>query len=125
MAATEPPIEPIFLDSEPTHTGRKQKAKDMSELTLCLCEERAKPDDIRSIQCQKAGCAMVWVCVSMMFRKFITDTAYSIIFTVLDMRTCNQKAGYASHACASQAQVRSFGIIRKQQSLPGLEVMTT
>ena len=59
MVATEPPIEPTFLDSEPTHTGRKQKAKDMSGLPFCLCGEHVKPGDICSIQCRKAGCATV------------------------------------------------------------------
>lgn len=46
MVVTEPSIKPTFLDSEPMHTGRKWKANDMSRLTLCLCEEHAKPGDI-------------------------------------------------------------------------------
>jgi|SRR6266852_6634991 len=52
---------PTFLDSEPTRAGRKRKAKDMSGLTLCFCGERSKPGNVGSIQCQKAGCATVWV----------------------------------------------------------------
>lgn len=55
--------EPIFLDSEPTRTGRKRKAKDMSGLSLCFCGERARPGDVGSIQCRKAGCTTVWVCL--------------------------------------------------------------
>ena len=51
----------IFLDSEPTHTGRKRKAKDMSGLKVCFCGEHAKPNDLGSIQCQKTGCATIWV----------------------------------------------------------------
>ena len=54
--------DPIFIDSEPTRAGRKRKAKDMSGLSVCFCGERAKPDDVDSIQCQKAGCATLWVC---------------------------------------------------------------
>ena len=53
--------QPLFLDSEPTCVGRKRKAKDMSGLSVCLCEENAKPGNVSSIQCQKAGCATVWV----------------------------------------------------------------
>jgi len=53
--------QPLFLDSEPMHVGRKWKAKDMSRLSVCLCGENAKPGDVSSIQCQKAGCATVWV----------------------------------------------------------------
>ncbi|KAF8501131.1 hypothetical protein F5888DRAFT_1632900 [Russula emetica] len=53
--------EPIFLDSKPTCAGRKRKAKDMSGLTVCFCGEHAKPGDAGSIQCQKAGCATIWV----------------------------------------------------------------
>ena len=28
--------QPLFLDSEPTHVGRKRKAKDMSGLSVCV-----------------------------------------------------------------------------------------
>jgi hypothetical protein len=112
--ATESPIEPTFLDSEPTCVGRKRKAKDMSGLTLCLCEERAEPGDVGSIQCRKAGCATVWVCYSATFNKFVADTAHSIIFNVLGMRTHDQEAGYVSLACASQALVvRNLGVARR------------
>lgn len=41
--------QPIFLDSEPIHTGRKRKAKDMSGLSVCLCGKNAKPNYIGSI----------------------------------------------------------------------------
>ena len=58
---TGSPTEPVFLDSEPTRAGRKRKAKDMSGLSVCFCGERAKPGDVGSIQCRKAGCATVWV----------------------------------------------------------------
>ena len=88
-AAAESPTEvnePIFLDFEPMRAGRKRKAKDMSELTLCFCGERVKPGDVGSIQCQKAGCATVWVSYSATFM-IMADTACSIIFNVLDMRT--------------------------------------
>jgi hypothetical protein len=87
--ATESPIEPTFLNSEPTHVWRKRKAKDMSGLTLCLCGECAEPGDVGSIQCRKAECATVWVCYSATFDKFMADTAHSIIFNVLGMRTHN------------------------------------
>jgi hypothetical protein len=53
--------EPIFLDSKPTRIGRKRKAKDMSGLTVCFCRECARPGNVGSIQCWKAGCATVWV----------------------------------------------------------------
>ena len=101
---------PTFLDSEPTHAGRKQKAKDMSGLTVCLCGEHIKPGDEGSIQCQKAGCATVWVCDSATFDKSMANTSYSITFNVLGMRMHNQEAGYASLACTSQAQARRLGV---------------
>jgi hypothetical protein len=53
--------QPLFLDSEPMRVGRKWKAKDMSGLSVCFCGENAKPGDVSSIQCWKAGCATVWV----------------------------------------------------------------
>ena len=96
--------EPIFLDSEPTCMGRKWKAKDMSGLNVCLCGEWAKPDNVGSIQCWKAGCATVWVCLT--FGKFIgpmPDIAHSITLTVLGIRMHGQKVGYMSHAYTSQA----------------------
>jgi hypothetical protein len=102
--------DPIFLDSEPTRVGRKWKAKDMSGLSICLCGEHAKPDDVGSIRCRKAGCATVWVCCSTTFSKFVANTTYSTIFNVLGMRMRDQGAGYVSHACASQAQARRLGI---------------
>jgi hypothetical protein len=108
--------EPIFLDSEPTHTGRKRKAKDMSGLTVCFCGERARPGDAGSIQCRKAGCATVWVCYSATSNMFITNAAYSTIFNVLGMRTCNREAGLVSHACVSQARAaraRRLGVASK------------
>jgi hypothetical protein len=61
LMQTGSPIDPIFLDSEPTRAGRKRKAKDMSGLSVCLCGEHAKPGDAGSIQCRKAGCATAWV----------------------------------------------------------------
>jgi len=102
--ATSHGPEPVFLDSEPTRAGRKRKAKDMSGLTVCLCGERAKPDDVGSIRCRKAGCATLWVCCSTTFENFMTNTTYSITFNVLGIRTCDRKPGYVTHACASQAQ---------------------
>ena len=58
--------EPIFIDSEPTRAGRKRKAKDMTGLSVCLCGEHAKPDDVGSIRCRKTGCATIWVSYSAM-----------------------------------------------------------
>ena len=53
--------DPLFIESEPTHTGRRRKCRDMSGLSQCLCGETAKPNKEGSIQCQKVGCETVWV----------------------------------------------------------------
>ena len=110
------PTEPIFLDSEPTRTGRKRKAKDMSGLTVCFCGERAKPDDEGSIRCRKAGCATLWVCLPATFRIFIANTSYSIILNVLGIRTRGRGPGCVTHAHASQARAtraRRLGAVRE------------
>jgi hypothetical protein len=46
---------------EITHTGRRWKHKDMSGLSQCLCRESVLLGNVGSIQCQRAGCEMVWV----------------------------------------------------------------
>lgn len=51
IMAAKSPTEPTFLNSKPMHTGRKQKAKDMSGLTLCFYGDHAKPGDVGSIRC--------------------------------------------------------------------------
>jgi hypothetical protein len=102
--------EPIFLNSEPTRTGRKRKAKDMSGLADCFCGERAKPDDVESIRCRRAGCATIWVCYCATFDVFMANSASSIIFNVLAMRMQGRRAGYVSHACVMQA--RKIGVAR-------------
>ena len=80
---TGSPTEPIFLDSEPTRAGRKRKAKDMSGLSVCLCGEQAKPNNVGSIQCQKAGCATVWVCFT--FSEFMGPC---LIFLIVSPSLC-------------------------------------
>jgi hypothetical protein len=99
-----PLAEPAFIDSEPTRMGRKRKAKDMSGLTVCLCGERAKPGDVGSIQCRKAGCATIWVSHSATLSEFMAETTCSIISNVLDMRMSDQEVGYVSLAHVSQAR---------------------
>jgi hypothetical protein len=61
---------PTFFASEPTRAGRKRKCRDMSGLSLCLCGDTAKPNDMGSIRCQKAGCETVWVSSHVMRGKF-------------------------------------------------------
>lgn len=51
----------LFFESEPTRVGRRRKCRDMSDLSLCLCGDSARPDDAGSIRCQRAGCETVWV----------------------------------------------------------------
>ena len=48
--------DPLFIESEPTRTGRRRKCRDMSRLSQCLCGDTAKPNEEGSIQCQKVGC---------------------------------------------------------------------
>jgi hypothetical protein len=35
----------LFFKSEPMCVGQRQKCRDMSGLSLCLCGESARPDD--------------------------------------------------------------------------------
>ena len=51
----------VFFKSEPMRVGRRQKCRDMSDLSLCLCGDSTRPDDAGSIRCQRAGCETVWV----------------------------------------------------------------
>ena len=51
----------VFFESEPTCVGQRQKCRDMSDLSLCLCGDSARLDDAGSIRCQRARCETVWV----------------------------------------------------------------
>ena len=51
----------LFFESEPTHVGQRRKCRDMSDLSLCLCGDSARPDDTGSIRCQRARCETIWV----------------------------------------------------------------
>ena len=86
-----------FFDSAPTHVGRKRRCRDMSGLSLCLCGESARPNDVGSIQCQGNGCETDWVsnCV-----KFASSglKRLSTISGVLGMRIKDQDAGLVWHA---------------------------
>ena len=42
-------LDPLFIESKPTHTGQRQKCRDMSGLSQCLCGETAKPNKEGSI----------------------------------------------------------------------------
>jgi len=59
MRGSDP--DPLFFESEPTHTSRRRKCRDISGLSQCLCGDIAKPNEEGSIQCQKIGCKTVWV----------------------------------------------------------------
>jgi len=76
----------LFFDSEPTRMGRKRRCRDISGLSLCLCGVSVPPDEEGSVQCQKAGCEMIWVsdCVDFAHSRL---NQVSIIFGVLGMRT--------------------------------------
>ena len=39
----------VFFDTELTHMGCRQRCRDMSGLSQCLCGERVEPDDVGSI----------------------------------------------------------------------------
>lgn len=41
--------DPLFFDSKLTHVGCRQRFRDMSGLSLCLCGVRVQPGDIGSI----------------------------------------------------------------------------
>jgi len=59
MRGSDP--DPLFFESEPTRTSRRQKCRDISGLSQCLCGDIAKLNEEGSIQCQKIGCKTVWV----------------------------------------------------------------
>lgn len=39
----------VFFDSEPTYVGHKQRCRDMSSLSQCLCGEGMRPGDESAI----------------------------------------------------------------------------
>ena len=51
----------LFFDSELTRMGCRQRCRDMSGLSLCLCGESVQPSDVGSIRCQRTGCETTWV----------------------------------------------------------------
>ena len=89
----------LFFDSEPTRGGRKQRCRDISGLSRCLCGESVKPDDGDSIKCRRAGCETVWVsnCVDFASSRLNQINKLSIIFVVLAMRVQDQDIGLATH----------------------------
>ena len=78
----------LFLDTEPTRTGRRRRCRDMSGLSQCLCGESVQPHDVGSIQCQRAGCETIWVsyCIDLAISG-LNLNQLSITFSVLALRT--------------------------------------
>jgi len=73
-----------FFDSEPTCVGRKQRCRDISGLSVCLCGERVREGDVDSIKCHRNGCETIWVscCIDFSCSRL---KRLSIIFDALSM----------------------------------------
>jgi hypothetical protein len=89
---SNPLADPVFFESEPTHTSRRWKCRDMSRLSQCLCGDTVKPNEEGSIQCQKVGCKTVWV--SSHFHNWpvlcfdlLANSVHSIISSVFNLGT--------------------------------------
>ena len=82
----------------PMHiTSCKQRCRDMSGLSQCLCSDNAKKDNAGSIQCKRVGCKTVWVSDCGDFASSRLNRA-SFIFDVLGIRMQVPKIGLARHA---------------------------
>jgi len=88
---------PLFFDTEPTRVGCKQRCRDMSDLSLCLCGQSVHPGDVGLIKCNRAGCETVWVSNSVDFSSPRLNKC-STISSALGMRTREQGNGVVKYA---------------------------
>ncbi|KAI0309771.1 hypothetical protein OF83DRAFT_1088833 [Amylostereum chailletii] len=63
QVAVEHILHASIVEGAPTQSGRKRKGRDLADLGLCLCGERAAGGS-GSIKCQHSGCETQWVSFS-------------------------------------------------------------
>jgi len=66
MSSDFAPDPPSLTDKNTSRSGRKRKARNMGNLSQCLCEDTVSLTQIEAsaievVQCKKAGCETEWV----------------------------------------------------------------
>ena len=88
----------LFFNSELTWVGHRQRCRDISDLSLCLCRENIQLNNVASVQCQRTRCEMIWVSTYVDFASSRLNQL-SITLGVLDLRMMNDlDIGFARHA---------------------------